>query len=77
MKKALYELILNELEIVHLADGGGDSTAIAIKHTTQDCSQDNEDIKRVADELATAMVDKIGGDQVNDWIFDPQLTKIF
>jgi len=59
IEKMIYRLLLDNLEIVHVKNGGGDSSAIAIKHTTIDISQDNKDLEITAKDLAKEITNKI------------------
>ncbi len=59
MEKLLYKMLLENLEIVAVKDGGGDTTAIALTYTTIEESQDSTDIEIAAKELAKELADKL------------------
>ena len=60
MKELIYQAILENLEIVNVACGGGDDTAIAIKQTHEDYFQDEKDKEREARLLTDIIANKIG-----------------
>ena len=60
MKDLIYKTILDNLVVVNLACGGGDDTAIAIKQTHEDYTQDQKDIEREAKWLTEAIAEKLG-----------------
>jgi len=59
MQDIIYKLILEKLEVVSIADDGGDSTAIAIKDSTLDCCQNTGDIEAEAEILSHEIVVKL------------------
>ena len=59
MQEIIYKLLLDKLEVVFVADGGGDSTAITIKDSTLDCCQNTGDIEAEAEILSHEIVVKL------------------
>lgn len=52
MEKIIYNILLENLEVVAVKDGGGDSTAIALTYSTISESQNQRDIEIAAKNLA-------------------------
>jgi len=59
MKDIIYKLLIEHLEIVSIANGDEYSTAIAIKDSIGDCTQNIGDIEAEAEILATTIADKL------------------
>lgn len=59
MEEKIFKIIQDNLEIVNIACGGGDDTAIAIKHTHADYCLDKDDIKEEAKWLTNKIMEVI------------------
>ncbi len=59
MEQLIFEVLMRNLEVVNVKDGGGDTTAIAVSNTTYDYPQTTLEVEMSAKKIATEIAEEL------------------